>query len=152
MEELQKLSKIAFSSEFSFYLKAHFFHWNVEGPDFYQYHKLFGKIYEEVQDSIDDFAEKIRSLDTYMPGSYSRFSVLSQIEDETKILNGREMVQELLKDNEKMKIIFTKLFKLSESLSQHGFSDFVAARIDAHDKHGWMLKATSRENKNERMD
>lgn len=151
MEDLHKLSKIAFCSEFSFYLKAHFFHWNIEGPDFYQYHELFGKIYEEVQGSIDDFAEKIRSLDTYMPGSYSRFSVLSQIEDETEILSGTEMVQELLKDNEKMKVIFTKLFKLSESLNQHGFSDFIAARIDAHDKHGWMLRATLKGKNNERL-
>jgi starvation-inducible DNA-binding protein len=142
MDDLQKLAKIAFSSEFSFYLKAHFFHWNVEGPDFYQYHKLLGKIYEEVQDSIDEFAEKIRSLNTYMPGSYTRFSMLSQIEDETKILSSREMIEELIKDNEKMKIIFTKLFKLSESLNEHGFSDFIAARIDAHDKHGWMLRSS----------
>lgn len=142
MDDLQKLAKIAFSSEFSFYLKAHFFHWNVEGPDFYQYHELLGKIYEEVQDSIDEFAEKIRSLNTYMPGSYTRFSMLSQIEDETKILSSREMIEELIKDNEKMKIIFTKLFKLSESLNEHGFSDFIAARIDAHDKHGWMLRSS----------
>ena len=142
MDDLQKLAKIAFSSEFSFYLKAHFFHWNVEGPDFYQYHKLLGKIYEEVQNSIDEFAEKIRSLNTYMPGSYTRFSMLSQIEDETKILSSREMIEELIKDNEKMKIIFTKLFKLSESLNEHGFSDFIAARIDAHDKHGWMLRSS----------
>jgi starvation-inducible DNA-binding protein len=142
MDDLQKLAKITFSSEFSFYLKAHFFHWNVEGPDFYQYHKLLGKIYEEVQDSIDEFAEKIRSLNTYMPGSYTRFSMLSQIEDETKILSSREMIEELIKDNEKMKIIFTKLFKLSESLNEHGFSDFIAARIDAHDKHGWMFRSS----------
>lgn len=142
MEQLHQLAKIAFASEFSFYLKAHQFHWNVEGMFFKQLHDLFGGIYEEVYDSIDDFAEKIRSLGAYMPGSYTRFSMLTQIEDETSILEGKEMVAELLKDNEKMKIIFKKLFEASESAGEHGFSDFVAARIDAHDKHGWMLKAT----------
>jgi starvation-inducible DNA-binding protein len=142
MENLHKLAKIAFASEFSFYLKAHQFHWNVEGMFFESLHSLFGKIYEEVYGSIDDFAEKIRSLGTYMPGSYTRLSMLSKVEDETEILDSKQMVQELLMDNEKMKIIFKKLFEESENLGEHGFSDFVASRIDAHDKHGWMLRAT----------
>lgn len=142
MEELQKLSKVAFASEFSFYLKCHQFHWNVEGPRFHGLHSLFGDIYEEVQDSIDDFAEKIRSLDTYMPGSYTRFSMLSQIEDETQILDANEMLKELLLDNEKMIIILKKLFELSEASGEYGYSDFVAGRIDAHRKHGWQLKAS----------
>ena len=36
------------------------------------------------------------------------------------------------------------LFELSEVNKQFGFSDFVAGRLDAHKKHGWMLKATLR--------
>lgn len=142
MEQLHQLSKIAFASEFSFYLKAHQFHWNVEGMFFEPLHNLFGKVYEEVYGSIDDFAEKIRSLGTYMPGSYTRFSMLSQIEDETELLDGKLMVQELLRDNEKMKVILKKLFESSEAAGEHGFSDFIAGRLDAHAKHGWMLKAT----------
>lgn len=142
MEQLHQLAKIAFASEFSFYLKAHQFHWNVEGMFFKQLHDLFGDIYEEVYGSIDDFAEKIRSLGTYMPGSYTRFSMLTQIEDETEMLEGKAMVAELLKDNEKMKVILKKLFEASEAAGEAGFSDFIAGRIDAHAKHGWMLKAT----------
>jgi starvation-inducible DNA-binding protein len=144
MEELKKTAKIVFASEFSFYLKAHQFHWNVEGPDFLQYHDLFGKIYEEVFDSIDDFAEQIRSLDSYMPGSYTRFSMLSQIEDETQILEKDQMVLELLEDNEKILKLFQILFEMSESEKQYGFSDFITGRIAAHKKHGWMLKASSK--------
>jgi len=142
MEELQKAAKIAFASEFSFYLKAHQFHWNVEGINFKQLHDLFGGIYEEVYDSIDDFAEKIRSLGTYMPGSYTRFSMLSKIEDETNILDSQGMLAELAGDNEKMIKIFKMVFDLSEAAGEHGFSDFVAGRMDAHRKHGWMLKAS----------
>lgn len=142
MDQLIQLSKIAFASEFSFYLKAHQFHWNVEGEDFLQYHDLFGKIYEEVYGSIDDFAEKIRSLGSYVPGSYTRYSMLSKIEDEEQILPKDQMVAELLQDNERMLVIFKKVFDASESEHEHGFSDFIAGRMDAHRKHGWMLKAS----------
>lgn len=142
MEQLIKLAKIAFASEFSFYLKAHQFHWNVEGSDFLQYHDLFGKIYEEVYGSIDDFAEKIRSLGSYMPGSYTRLSMLSKIEDEESVLPKDQMLKELYIDNERMLVIFKKLFDLSEAQGEHGFSDFIAGRMDAHRKHGWMLRAS----------
>ncbi|NBP03831.1 MAG: DNA starvation/stationary phase protection protein [Proteobacteria bacterium] len=142
MEQLHKLSKIAFASTFSFYLKAHQFHWNVEGEDFLQYHDLFGKIYEEVYGSIDTFAEQIRAMGSYMPGSYTRFNMLTQIEDEDQILPKDAMLKELLLDNEKMITILKKLFEMSEAAGEHGFSNFVADRMDAHRKHGWMLRAS----------
>jgi len=139
---LAEAAKVAFASEFSFYLKAHNFHWNVEGPLFLQYHDLFGKIYEEVYASIDDFAEKIRAIGSYMPGSYTRFSMLSQIEDETEILDPTSMLRALYEDNEKMLVALKMLFDLSEQSGEHGFSDFIAGRMDAHRKHGWMLRAS----------
>ncbi len=142
MDELQKAAKIAFATEFSFYLKAHNFHWNVVGRTFLQDHELFGKIYEEVYDSIDDFAEKIRSLGTFMPGSYTRFSVLSVIDDEVEVLPADAMVAELLDDNEKVIKLLKIVFDLSEQEGKHGFSDFLAGRMDAHEKHGWMLRST----------
>ena len=142
MSDLTKAAKIAFASEFSFYLKAHNFHWNVEGPYFKQFHDLFGAIYEEVYSNIDTFAEQIRAMDSYMPGSYTKFSMLSQIEDENEILDATSMVSELLQDNEKMIEIFKMVFELSEKNGTYGFSDFIAGRIDAHSKHGWMLRSS----------
>lgn len=142
MDELQKSAKIAFATEFSFYLKAHQFHWNVTGRNFQQDHELFGKIYEEVYASIDDFAEKIRALGTFMPGSYTRFSVLSIIDEETQILPAETMIAELLEDSEKTVKLFKLVFDLSEQEGEHGFSDFIAGRMDAHRKHSWMLRSS----------
>ncbi len=142
MEELTKALKIAFASEFSFYLKAHFFHWNVEGPDFYQYHGLFSDIYEEVQESIDEFAENIRKAGSYTPGSFERFSMLSKVDDETEIPSAMEMIQILLEDSDKMATIFKMVFDIAEKYGEHGLADFLAARQDAHRKHSWMLRAT----------
>lgn len=141
-EELQKAAKIAFASEFSFYLKAHNFHWNTTGRTFLQDHDLFGKIYEEVYGSIDDFAEKIRSLGTFMPGSYTRFSMLSTIDDETTILDSNTMYATLLEDNEKIIKVFKMVYDLAEQAGKHGFSNFLAERMDAHEKHGWMLRSS----------
>ena len=142
MDDLYRASKVAFASTFSFYLKAHNFHWNVEGIHFKELHDLFGGIYEEVYGSIDDFAEKIRSLGTYVPASFSRFTMLTQIEDEENMLPSEAMLQELLEDNGKMIKLLKLVFVESEKYNDYGFSDFIAGRIDAHRKHGWMLRAT----------
>jgi starvation-inducible DNA-binding protein len=144
MEQLQQIAKIAFASEFSFALKAQNYHWNVEGSDFLEYHQLFDIIYTEVYGSIDDFAENLRKLQTYTPASLSRFNMLSKVEDETDIIPIEAMVQELLMDNEKMIIILKKVYDASEAAGKHGFSNFLAERMDAHEKHGWFLRSSTK--------
>jgi starvation-inducible DNA-binding protein len=142
MDALQQALKIAFASEYAFYLKAHYFHWNVEGPNFPQYHELFAKIYEEVYGSIDKFAEEIRATGSYTPGSFTRFSILSLVDDETEILPAESMLMELLQDSDRMQEMFRIVFRAAEELGLHGLSDFLASRQDAHAKHSWMLRAT----------
>ena len=142
MEELVKAMKIAFASEFSFALKAQNFHWNVEGPLFPQLHAgLFETIYDEVYGSIDAFAENIRKLGSYTPASLSRFSMLTQVEDELVVISAEEMIAELLEDSEKCAKIFKMVYDMAELEGKHGLSNFLAERIDAHDKHSWMLRS-----------
>jgi starvation-inducible DNA-binding protein len=144
MEKLVQFARIAFASEFSFYLKAHSFHWNVEGQDFYEYHKLLEVIYNEVYDSIDDFAEKIRTIGAYIPVSLHNLNMLTKVEDEDRVISKDEMVTELLLDNEKMLKILKMTYDAAEESGEHGFSNFLAERMDAHRKHGWFLRASTK--------
>jgi len=144
MDELIKVMKVAFATEYTFYLKAHFFHWNVEGPNFYQYHKLFGKLYEELHGAVDPIAEEIRSLDAYAPGSFTRFLELTEIEDETNIPMAREMAIKLLRDTDTVLNTLNVAFKLADQFDRQGLADFVAGRIDVHNKHAWMLRSITK--------
>jgi starvation-inducible DNA-binding protein len=142
MEKLQQFARIAFASETSFYLKTQSFHWNVEGSDFYEYHLLFERIYDEVYGSIDNFAEKIRAIGAYIPQSLHNLNMLTKIEDEDSVPSKDAMISELLSDNEKMILILKKTYDAAEAEGQHGFSNFLAERMDAHGKHGWFLRAS----------
>ena len=142
MEELIKTSKVAFASEYAFMVKAQFFHWNVEGSNFPQYHALLDTIYSEVQDNLDEFAENIRKIGSYTPASFERFSMLSRIEDETNVLPAEQMLAELYQDCEQMVKIFQVVYKLAEANNEFGLANFYADRQDAHAKHCWMLKST----------
>ena len=142
MDKLVNALKIAFASEFSFYLKAHNFHWNVTGPLFPQLHDLFGTVYEEVYGSIDTFAENIRKAGAFVPASYGRFSMLTQIEDENEILPAEAMLAELLADSDKMAKLLKLTFDMATAAGEDGLANFLAERMDAHRKHSWMLRST----------
>ena len=134
--------KSAFASEFSFYLKAHNFHWNVEGPLFESLHALFERIYLEVYGSIDTFAEQLRAMQIYAPASLHKFSMLSAVQDEDAVPDFQGMLRELLADSDKMAEIFRITFEMAEQNGDHGISNFLADRLDAHKKHSWMLRAS----------
>ena len=144
MDKFTNQLKIAFASQYAFAIKAQNFHWNVEGNDFYQKHKMFQKIYEETYGAVDDFAENIRKIKAYTPASLYRFSALSAVDDEVEILDPQAMVAELLRDAEKMQEIMKVLFQESEARREHGLSDFLAGRQDAFAKHAWFLRSTAK--------
>lgn len=141
METLIELMKKVLADSYAFTIKAQNYHWNVEGPNFPQYHDFFGKLYEEVYSSIDTTAEEIRSLGVYAPGSFSRFQELSDIADETNIPIPADMVARLIADNEIILETLKTTFKLAENLDEQGLADYIAGRIDVHKKHAWMLKS-----------
>jgi starvation-inducible DNA-binding protein len=136
--ELQRV----FASEFSFYLKTANFHWNVEGQLFYELHLMFERIYNEVLESIDTYAEELRALQIVTPASLSAFSRLTYISDENMPGDWKSMVQELLMDSDTMAMKFQQLFMVAEEFGDHGLSNFLADRQDAHKKHSWMLRAS----------
>ena len=144
METLIEIMRKVLADTFAMYLKAHNYHWNVEGPNFPQYHDFFGKLYEELHGAVDPIAEEIRSLDAYAPGSFSRFMELTEIEDETNVPMAREMALKLLRDNDTVLNTLNIAFKLADQFDRQGLADFVAGRIDVHNKHAWMLRSITK--------
>jgi len=134
--------KTLLATSYAFVIKAQNFHWNLEGPNFPQYHEFLGNLYSEVYDNaIDQTAELIRQLDSYTPGSIARFSELSQISDQTKIPRAELMMAELYADNQKLLEMWKAAFHVAEEADEQGIADFIAGRIDAHGKWAWQLRS-----------
>jgi starvation-inducible DNA-binding protein len=133
--------KVLLASVNSLSIKAQNFHWNIEGSNFPQYHEFFGNFYEEVYSSVDKIAEYIRTLDSYAPGSLTRYAELTIIEDQTKIPRPNLMFAELLSDNGKMIDLLNSCFSSAEGENKQGIANFIAERLDAHEKHQWMIRS-----------
>jgi starvation-inducible DNA-binding protein len=142
MEELVQSLKVVLANHYAFYLKAHYYHWNVTGSNFPQYHKFLKKIYEEVFDDVDTIAEQIRTLDSYAPGSFNRFIQLSQIQGDETVPPAEVMMQKLLDDIPVMLSSIQRTYDLAEQEGYHNISNFMAERQDAFTKHAWMIRST----------
>ena len=134
--------KVVLADTFAMHLKAWNYHWNIEGPDFYQYHKFLQKIYEGLQDAVDPIAEHIRAIGEYAPGALGRYKDLTSIEDELMVVSGEESVRRLLSDNAKVVKSLTAAYYESEKAKELGLCNFIQDRIDQHKKLEWMLNAT----------
>jgi starvation-inducible DNA-binding protein len=123
------------------YFKAHSYHWNIEGPDFAQYHKFLGKFYESVYGNVDPIAEHIRSLDSYAPVALSRMLELSDIEETDIIPPALTMLSNLKNDNERYMMHLRAGIAAAESANEPAVGNFLQDILDQHQKQGWMLRS-----------
>jgi starvation-inducible DNA-binding protein len=129
------------ATTYAYTIKAQYFHWNVEGPDFGQLHKFFQKIYEDAYGAIDPIAEYIRTEEEYTPGSFERFKELSLIQGQIKVPRARLMLEELLADTETMKDLSKQLFDAASEVGREDVANFAAERQSSHGKYAWQIKS-----------
>lgn len=142
MEQLLEKLKVLHATNFSFYLKLHFFHWNVTGPNFPQYHEFFEELYTDVWGAVDDIAEHIRAVKGFAPGSLSRFTDMTVIKDQLDVVPAEQMISIAIQDNDKVLDVLNQAYLAAEQNAEHGLANFLQDRMDIHKKHGWMLRST----------
>jgi starvation-inducible DNA-binding protein len=133
--------KVLLASSTGLYLKAANFHWNTEGPNFPQNHEFLGDFYSEIYGTIDTIAEYIRALDSYAPGGLAKFQELSIIEDSVVQLVPYDQFAQLLSDSQMLLDYLNTTFTAATGENQQGIANFIAERIDAMQKHRWMLRS-----------
>ena len=145
MDKFTTQLKIAFASQYAFAIKAQNYHWNVEGIEFSQYHDFYADLYQDIYGSIDPVAENIRKLGEYTPISISELHNFKTIEENTDRVDLiKDQLATLIVDNDKVIESLNKVFALATAANKQGIADFIAGRIDTHDKHGWMLRASAK--------
>jgi len=83
-----------------FYNKLRNFHWNIEGPDFFELHEEFENEYNTVKENIDIVAERIRVFGVKSNFTLKKTLELSKIKEQEKNLSALEMVREVMHDYE----------------------------------------------------
>jgi starvation-inducible DNA-binding protein len=145
MNELTTAIKVLLANATVMYYKAHQFHWNIEGIEFTQYHEFFGDLYTEVYGSIDPTAEWLRKLDDYAPVSMDElFKYKTLKEETTRVELLADIFTSLIAANQEVLDSLNKVFTIANANKQQGVCNFIADRIDTHQKHAWFLRASAK--------
>ena len=145
-ENLSKVAKALngfLADEFLIYLKTRNAHWNIEGPDFHTMHKFFEEQYEQLDETMDEVAERIRMLGHYAPATMKSYLVLTHLTEQSREKNDSAgFIKELLGDHESIIIRLRENINLfSSELNDLGTSDFITGLMETHEKIAWMLRA-----------
>jgi starvation-inducible DNA-binding protein len=129
------------ADSYTLYLKTHNYHWNVTGPMFTTLHTLFETEYTELAMAVDQIAERIRALGALAPGSYTAFAKLTSVKEETGHPTAKEMIRNLVADQEKVVAAARRVIAAAEAAGDQASADLGIRRVDVHEKNAWMLRS-----------
>jgi starvation-inducible DNA-binding protein len=141
-EAVVKILNTLLSDEYALYTKTRNYHWNVLGPQFHDLHKFFEAQYEELDDIVDDTAERARSLGGKSFGTLAEFVRHTRLKESPgQVPSASGMIQNLLNDHEAVIRSLRNDLAKCVDLGDMGTSDFLTGLMEQHEKMAWMLRS-----------
>lgn len=124
------------------YTKTRKFHWNVNGQSFMELHKLFESQYKQLEEAIDEIAERINKLGAPTIGTLKEFSQLASLKESPgKYPDQTGMLKELLGDHETViKALRKNIDDCEDKFKDKGTSDFLTGLMKDHETIAWTLR------------
>ncbi len=129
------------ADEVTLYIKTRKFHWNVSGESFMELHKLFEHQYKEIEEVIDEVAERIGKLGSVTIGTMNQYAKMTRLKEWPDEYPVRmKMIEELLEDHETViKELREDIDKCDES-GDAGTTDFLTGVMQEHETIAWTLR------------
>jgi len=124
-----------------FYQKLRHYHWNVQGPKFFELHAKFEEIYEKWAPFIDQIAERIIALDTVPLHTLKSMLESATLKEDPKIPDGTQMVNKTIADLNALRASMNKIIEAAEKKGDRTTANLLEGLGDAIEADLWMLKA-----------
>ncbi len=134
---------VVLADEYLLYTKSRKYHWNVTGVHFNDLHKFFEAQYEELDEIIDEVAERVRALGGVSAGTLTEFGKSARLEEHPgRNPDDRGMLADLLTDHEALiRTLRADIVKTGDKYKDAGTNDFLTGLMEQHEKMAWMLRA-----------
>lgn len=134
---------VLLSDEYMLYTKTRNYHWNVVGPQFHSLHEFFERQYKELDEIVDEVAERVRYLGGQSLGTLSEFLRHTRLKEQPgQYPNDREMIASLLGDHEAIiRHLRIDLEICADKYKDIGTNDFLIGLMEKHEKMAWMLRS-----------
>ncbi|MBN8554382.1 MAG: DNA starvation/stationary phase protection protein [Deltaproteobacteria bacterium] len=124
-------------------LKSQVYHWQVHGPNFYGIHKLLEEVYKSLDQSIDDTAERIRTLGMHTVSSFSEIIQLSAPANASsdKFLSTQEMIADMQEALDRLSEKIRSTADLAEEAEDIVTVDMLTRILGTTEKFEWMVRS-----------
>ncbi len=143
-EQLKKSTDMlstVLSDEMTLYIKTRKFHWNVSGESFMELHKLFESQYSELEETIDEVAERIGKLGSKTIGTMHQYAKMTRLKEHPEEYPNRmKMIEELLEDHETLTKELREDVEKCDENGDAGTTDFLTAIMKQHETIAWTLR------------
>jgi starvation-inducible DNA-binding protein len=130
------------ADEFLLALKTRNYHWNVEGSNFMEMHKFYEGLYNELDEVIDEVAERVRTLGHYSQGRMVDFLKLTNLQEEAYTNDQSKQLKNLLDDHETMiRQLRKDIDLMQEKYKDAGNADFLTGLMEKHEKWAWFIRS-----------
>lgn len=142
-EAVGKILSTLLADEVLLNTKTRNYHWNVVGLQFNELHKFFDAQYEELNDIIDEVAERARALGVPALGTLGEFLKAARLKETPGAPAGaRTMIATLLADHESIvRALREDVAASQEKYGDAGTADLLTGVMEQHEKMAWMLRA-----------
>jgi starvation-inducible DNA-binding protein len=131
------------ADEYLLYTKTRNAHWNIQGKNFIEMHKLFESQYDALDIIIDDTAERVRSLGHFALGSFKNFLSVARLSEQNDDFTDQDHILEtLLEDHEAIiRSLRRDITIVADQYKDLGTADFMTGIMEQHEKIAWMLRS-----------
>jgi starvation-inducible DNA-binding protein len=145
VSEISEQLNAILATTFALYLKTKNFHWHVSGPHFRDYHLLLDEQGEQIFDSTDDIAERVRKIGGTTLRSIGQISKLQGIEDnDESFVSPGDMLRELMSDNKKLIEAMRGCHEVCDKYGDVATASILENFIDQAERRVWFLFEASR--------
>ena len=128
------------ANAFVLYANYKHYHWQTYGPLFRDLHKLFDKFADEVLESIDPLAERMRMIGQDPPAHLTRLADLATTAVAAPDGSMRQMIEEA---NRNALIVIREMRQAARVADEHddpGTNDLFSSLVQVHEKQEWWLR------------
>lgn len=134
------------ADEYTLATKTRNAHWNVVGPHFSHLHKFFEDQYHQIDEQVDEAAERIRQLGGLTPATLVEFSKLTRLKEHPgREYTAQEFVLELSADHEALVRQLREDVDRAGKQGDAGTQDYLTGLMRMHEKLAWMLRVSVKE-------
>ncbi|WP_114417645.1 Dps family protein [Marinospirillum perlucidum] len=124
-----------------FYMNVRGYHWNIQGPEFFELHVKFEEHYNDLLLKVDELAERILTLGHRPLHAFSDYIATSEIKEDKQVSEGKACVEGLLAGYKTIIQMQRSIMELAGEADDEGTAALMSDYISQQEKTVWMLSA-----------